>query len=100
TQLKRLFFFLVSVLGGQRRLLREIGRNNRLVVLNLHRINPHINPYWNPLHPALFEELLQFIVPKFQITTFRGLQDKRDPRVGLILSFDDGYYDYVEYALP
>lgn len=83
----------------RRRLLRE----RALVVLNLHRVSPRPSPYWPPLHPRLFEDLLAFLARWCQVVTFGELahgDDLRPDRVPVILSFDDGYKDFVEYAMP
>jgi peptidoglycan/xylan/chitin deacetylase (PgdA/CDA1 family) len=74
----------------------------RVVILNLHRVNPYADSYAEALHPDLFDELLSFIKKHFLITTFSELTlgDDLQKRTKLILSFDDGYFDYVEYALP
>jgi len=99
-QLQRIYFFLINALGAEGRMLRDIRRNQHLIVLNLHHVQPEPNPYWSPLHPRLFEELLQFVAPRFRVTTFDQLSKNSDPRPPLVLSFDDGYYDYIEYAVP
>jgi len=99
--LKHTFFALLRVLGGEGRLLRMVSEKKQLVILNLHQIRSKPNPYWSPLHPGFFEDLLKFIVPRFNVTTFRGLSEQAgDSRPPLILSFDDGYYDYLEIAVP
>lgn len=98
--LARLYFPLMRALGTERRLLRTIAAEQRLVVLNLHQVRPTPNPFWSPLHPALFEELLRFIAPRFFVTTFERCHENDGGRPPLILSFDDGYHDYLEYAVP
>ncbi|MBI3011633.1 MAG: polysaccharide deacetylase family protein [Candidatus Omnitrophica bacterium] len=97
---KHLYFTLLAAAGMEGRLLHRIGRQNPLIVLNLHRISPHPNPFWPPLSPVLFEELVVFLKRHFHVSTFsdRTPPDRQRPRA--ILSFDDGYYDFVEYAMP
>jgi peptidoglycan/xylan/chitin deacetylase (PgdA/CDA1 family) len=98
--LKHVYFTLLRLAGEDRRLLGKIRAKARLVILNLHQITPSPNPFWSPLHPGLFDELLQFIVPRFFVTTFDRLAYNDSGKPSLVLSFDDGYYDYVKYALP
>ena len=80
-------------------LARRPGLNDVVTVLNLHRISPRADPFWGALHPAHFDELLTFLLRHFTITRFDHLNHpaKLPP---LVLSFDDGYYDFVEYAQP
>ena len=99
-RLKRIYFLLVRALGGESRLLGDISAHERLVVLNLHQIRPQPNPFWSPLSPALFDQLLAFVAPRFFVTTFAGATHNDSGRPALILSFDDGYYDYLEHAVP
>lgn len=97
--LKRLYFRLLQLTQADRRLLRSICQSRRMVVLSLHRVSPQGNPFWNPLHPLLFEELLVFIKRHFRVTSL-GVPHEDAPRPPLVLSFDDGYRDFVEYAMP
>jgi peptidoglycan/xylan/chitin deacetylase (PgdA/CDA1 family) len=99
-QLKHLYFALLRALGSEGRLLRDIRANNRLVIINLHQVRPERNAFWSPLTPELFEELLAFVTPRFFVTTFAQATRNDTNRPTLILSFDDGYYDYLEYAAP
>src|SRR5207245_3008733 len=93
-------FVLLAALGGEGRLLRDIAAQRRLVVLNLHEVRPEPNPFWSPLPPALFDQLLGFVAPRFFVTTFARAGENDSGRPALILSFDDGYHDYLEYAVP
>jgi len=100
-RIKKIYFLLYRALGGEGRIYREIKRRKHVTVLNLHKVGPDSNPYWSPLHPRRFEDLLRFITARFQVTTFGGLREATDDRrPQLILSFDDGYFDYLEYAIP
>ena len=99
--LKRLYFRLLHLLRQDERLLRRLGRNSAVAVLNLHEISPDDKPFWPPLHPVEFEELLVYVTKHFRPTTFHEAATPTDdlrPRV--ILSFDDGYQSFVEHAMP
>ena len=100
-QLKRLWFTAFDALHADALVLRHVARHDLVVVVNLHQVSPTPNPFWSPLHPVLFGELVDFVAPRFRVTTFGRLAEAAgDPRPALVLSFDDGYHDYVEYALP
>lgn len=99
-QLKKSFFALLKLTQLDSRLLRKIGKQNLLVILNFHQVSPHTNPFWNPLHPHIFEDLLVFLKHHFHIVLFRELSSDISKKPNVILSFDDGYYNFVEYAMP
>lgn len=80
--------------------MRSLQRRGRFVVLNLHRVSPHPDPFWPPLHPELFRELLVFLKDKFEILPLEQVTERRTQKPVAVLSFDDGYYDFLEYAVP
>jgi peptidoglycan/xylan/chitin deacetylase (PgdA/CDA1 family) len=100
SQLKGLFFKLLSLGRADARLLGKIRRQDSLVVLNLHQVSPHTNHFWPPLHPRVFEDLLKFLNRHFRLALFRDLPHIESDRPVAVLSFDDGYYNFVEYAMP
>jgi peptidoglycan/xylan/chitin deacetylase (PgdA/CDA1 family) len=79
-------------------------KKNRLTVLSLHRIADEEDFFWQPIHPQRFEELLQYLIPRYQITNFASLGETQEKqshkKPPLILSFDDGYRDFYTHALP
>jgi peptidoglycan/xylan/chitin deacetylase (PgdA/CDA1 family) len=86
-----------------RKKLNSALKNDYLIVLNFHRVAPFDGSSWKPLDPIIFRELISFISKNFEVTTFQGLRTgnlirKRRPK--LIMSFDDGYKDFLEYAVP
>jgi peptidoglycan/xylan/chitin deacetylase (PgdA/CDA1 family) len=98
--LKKLYFSLLVLTGRRARLLRDVQSKDEIVVVNLHQVSPERNPFWDPLDPRVFEALLVFIKRHFRVTTFVECSSRRGSKPDLILSFDDGYYDFVEYAMP
>jgi peptidoglycan/xylan/chitin deacetylase (PgdA/CDA1 family) len=78
----------------------RLKQDNAVIVLNLHRISPVHNPFWAPLSPTLFEQLLQFLQTEFTVTTLGRLQHFNSDKPVAVLSFDDGYADFTEYAAP
>lgn len=99
--LKWLYFTGLSLLGRQAALLRRIVDRDLVVILNLHQVSPHSNPFWSLMHPRMFEDLLIFLKRYFDVTTFGQLAvtaGRSKPRA--IISFDDGYHSFVEYAMP
>jgi peptidoglycan/xylan/chitin deacetylase (PgdA/CDA1 family) len=99
---RRLYFQATVWSGALRRLRTRLVRDGSLVVLNLHRVSPDPSPFWPPLPPRLFEELLAFLTREARVVTFSDLDsiDARSDLPLVLLSFDDGYKDFVEYAMP
>lgn len=77
-------------------------RRNTITVLSLHRISNEKDYFWNPINPATFEKLLNYVIKHYNIISFGDIPflKKTSSKPFLILSFDDGYYDFYEYALP
>lgn len=101
--LKRLIFETLALVGIDRLLLYRIRAGGFVVVLNLHRVSEQPNDYFPPLKPRMFEELIRYVRTRFQITTFANLEAaaRSGSRLTpLVLSFDDGYSDFMEEALP
>lgn len=98
--LKQFYFSVLRWTGEETRRLRAARRQDRLIILNLHRVSPVDNPFWSPMHPRVFDELLAFVARHFHVTTFEAHRHIHPKKPSLILSFDDGYYDFIEYALP
>lgn len=95
---------VLSLLKVERVLAARLRLLDAAVILNLHRVTPRPNPFWPGLHPDNFDELLRFATRTFDVVTIaelsrpRPLQSRKRPR--LVLSFDDGYHDFLEHAVP
>ena len=93
--------FYTWFLTQEKRYLNDIRNQKRLIILNLHKISPVRNDYYPSLVPELFEALLKYITEHFKIITFNEIKkEQKSTKPLMILSFDDGYYDFLEYAMP
>lgn len=99
-RVKNLLYAMLASTGGISRRLERLRHQNLVVVLNLHRVSPEPNEFWSPLSPAVFENLVVFLKQHFQVVLFRDLPGIRADKPIAILSFDDGYEDFVEHAMP
>jgi peptidoglycan/xylan/chitin deacetylase (PgdA/CDA1 family) len=90
---------LIDVTGVTALSGRAVGRG--VLVLNLHRVNPHADPLAESMHPDVLDALLRALLRQFTTTTFEGRAEaERQGHPLAILSFDDGYADFAEYAMP
>lgn len=83
----------------------SIKRTSSLTILNLHRVARNDRSSYAPLEPKLFETLLRFLMKNFRLTSFGELHDTPAILIGstkplCMLSFDDGYKDFVDVAVP
>ena len=89
---------------GAAKILRSF-KKGELTILNLHRISPERDFFWNPITPAHFETILQYVSKYYNVISFSDIPEllkfgRTSEKPYLILSFDDGYHDFIEYALP
>ena len=52
------------------------------------------------MQPEVFEEFVRYLTGHFHVCLFRDLDEIKADKPVAILSFDDGYYDFLEYAMP
>lgn len=97
---KRIAFDAWLAAGAYRSRLARLRASERITIVNLHRISPHANPFWMPLHPRVFDGLVSFLKDHFDLRTILECDLRPSNRPVAVLSFDDGYQDFVEYAMP
>jgi peptidoglycan/xylan/chitin deacetylase (PgdA/CDA1 family) len=99
---KRIYFTGLTQIGVPLALLGRRARQRALLVLSLHSVSDRNNPFWPSMHPHTFEALVRFLARNCTVTTFSRVADAEDGsgRPVVILSFDDGYLDFVEHAMP
>lgn len=81
------------------------GAGGRLVILLFHRVLPQPDPMFPEDHDAAaFEAQLEFLARHFRVLplteAIRFLFEKRLPARAVCITFDDGYADNAEIALP
>jgi peptidoglycan/xylan/chitin deacetylase (PgdA/CDA1 family) len=100
---KKILFTIASNQINLRKKISYAQKNENLTVLNLHRVAPDDRSSWKPMSPEVFREVCIFISKHFDVITFSEipnlkLNEIKKPKI--ILSFDDGYKDFIEYAVP
>lgn len=89
---------LAAASGWDGRRVASLAATDSALILNLHSVAPN-DP--SAIDPAALDRLLAWLRPRCQMVTF-GQLGHVDPSDGpvVILSFDDGYRDFIEYAAP
>ena len=96
---------MVSVVLGSDivlgRRLRQLAQCDATTILNLHRVDDLEGSAYEAMKPALFEDLVCWLKGNFRIVTFAELATLAPSgKPPLILSFDDGYKDFIEVVMP
>jgi peptidoglycan/xylan/chitin deacetylase (PgdA/CDA1 family) len=77
-------------------------KDGEATIVSLHRVTPESDPFFEPISPQAFDTLLGYLGKYYSFVDFADLPTlkagmKKPP---LLLSFDDGHHDFIEYALP
>jgi len=97
--MKKMLYSFGNKLGITYYLRRR--KKDHLTVLSLHRISEDNDFFFQPIRPASFRKLMEYVTREYTIITFEMLRrNKKYSKPPLILSFDDGYYDFIDIALP
>jgi peptidoglycan/xylan/chitin deacetylase (PgdA/CDA1 family) len=84
--------------GTDRRLLR------RFQIVGYHKVSLDIHPFFEPVHPEIFEQQMRFLKSCYKVMSLRELMERSRlgdvPARSVAITFDDGYRDNYEYAFP
>ena len=81
--------------------LRSLKAAKALTILNLHRVGNADAGGYAPMDAELFDELLGWLDRRFDLIVHADLETTRkNGKPQLMLSFDDGYKDFIEVAVP
>ncbi len=70
-------------------------------IINYHKVTPELDIGITSRHPSQFErDMVALRDEGYQTVTFYDLQASRFPEKPIIITFDDGYYSVLKYALP
>jgi len=76
----------------------------KVKIFLFHRVSPERSLLWDPMSPELFRRIVKYIARNFDVQSFEDLflsndiEGNNKPKA--CISFDDGYADFISYALP
>ena len=98
--LKRIIFFMLAEKSRLESRRDQLVKNNIVTVLNLHRVSPNTGSAYKAICPLFFDQLICYLTKEFHICLFSNFKKTKTNKPKLILSFDDGYKDFIDYAVP
>lgn len=91
----------VCATGVDRRRVRRLSATGRVAIVNLHSVEPAGASPVQGLEPRVLDEFVGWVRKHARIVTIAELvEEPRDPHPRVVLSFDDGYRDFADHALP
>jgi len=76
-------------------------KRKKIITLMFHRINYHNDLLWPALKPSSFNIFIKLIKKNFEIIPISKISNyKKINKNFIIITFDDGYKDFIEFALP
>ena len=100
--IRKLLFFILYYVGLPALMRRNMVKHKEISVLLFHRISNNSDLLWPSMPVKSFEKLIKKIGHCGEIVSFSDLAKRKYfPKKPLfILSFDDGYVDFYENAMP
>ena len=76
-------------------------KRKEIITLMFHRINYYNDLLWPALKPSSFNIFIKLIKKNFEIIPITKISDyKKIDKNLIIMTFDDGYKDFIKFALP
>lgn len=74
---------------------------NNTVFFCFHRVSNEISPAYQPISVKTFEKIISFLNKRYFIVPLNDVScTNHTKKSKAVITFDDAYYDFYEYALP
>lgn len=78
-----------------------MASNNNIHIFCFHHISDEYSPAYPPIPVKVFDKICRYISKKYFVIPLHALHEKPiNKKTRAIITFDDAYYDFYEYALP
>ncbi len=84
---------------GVDKILRNKKRHS-LTSLCFHRVSNERSYSWPPLGIDVFEDIIKYVVKHYEVISVFDINIKKLGKPKLLITFDDGYKDFIINALP
>jgi peptidoglycan/xylan/chitin deacetylase (PgdA/CDA1 family) len=75
-------------------------KKGKVTVLCFHRVSPESSKGYPPMSPNVFEGIIKYLSKKTTFIDFNEIDFNKHQKHRVIITFDDAYKDFEEYALP
>lgn len=100
--MRKAAFKLLYILNIHKILHYYIKKNQFGIILCFHRVSDEKNLMFPPLQKRVFESIIEYISKNFYSCSTQEFFDEKlkneNPKI--LITFDDGYKDFIENALP
>jgi peptidoglycan/xylan/chitin deacetylase (PgdA/CDA1 family) len=85
---------------------REANRRlaRRFQILAFHKVSPDPHPFFEPVHPDIFDQQMEFLSRHYRVMPLMELVERNRigdvPDRAVAITFDDGYRDNYDFAFP
>jgi len=100
--IRKIIFYVLYIFGFGRLLNYFNNKKHRIPILLFHRVSDDDDKYWEPIMVKYFEEIISFLNKKYEFISLSDLLTGKvkDFKNKCIITFDDGYNDFILNALP
>src|SRR5262245_7394361 len=84
--------------------IERLRSSRKFQVLTYHKVSTDDHPFFEPIHPTLFEQQMRFLKECYRVFPLTELVERGQrgdlPDRAVAITFDDGYRDNYDFAFP